>query len=496
MIIKWGKESLIMGVNNFYTKNFYESLKECSRLSALEIVPLILELIHPKSVVDVGCGLGTWLSVFKEFGISECLGIDGDYIDKNMLEIPPEEFLSCDLKNPLQIDKKFDLVISLEVAEHIPVEYAEIFIDSLTRLGPAVLFSAAIPFQGGTGHLNEQWPHYWAKYFWKNKYSAIDCLRKVIWNNEKVAPWYAQNMLCFVRDDSIKKYPLLEREIRNTSIFPLAIVHPKIYRENVMEIPAETLPRTVETMYVVRVETTEPIRDISPPATTNRLLCVVELEGTLIGTLELPICDKIVTSHILADAITAEFSWKIMGRFFEHTVYRNLNIKQEQRGLSLWRGSLRLGEVLLENDQSFWSQVHEQVGWTVFLQEIWGFPDWPRERFYDPHVTVETPKRYHTKESWLTIEVSEELPSIEVSGKELNITLTVGGVVLEFVNVHFEKDFVHAHELRAALTSASGYELCRVAVREGLLGRSIAGSISLRDRLAASAAARNTVAQH
>lgn len=228
-----------MSINTLYTEEFYELLRQGSRRSAREIIPLVLEFIQPKSVVDVGCGLGTWLSVFKEFGIEECLGIDGDYIDKNMLEIPQEKFMSFDLKNPLRIDREFDLVVSLEVAEHIPAECAEIFIDSLTSLGSVVLFSAAIPFQGGTGHLNEQWPHYWAKYFWKNKYSAIDCLRKVIWNNEKVESWYAQNILIFVRQDGIERYPLLERELGNTNTSQLAIVHPRMYLKNFPNIKAE-----------------------------------------------------------------------------------------------------------------------------------------------------------------------------------------------------------------------------------------------------------------
>ncbi|MDB9373117.1 methyltransferase domain-containing protein [Nodularia sphaerocarpa] len=214
--------------NQLYTQNFYQSIREGSRLSAQAVVPLVMELIPVKSLVDVGCGLGTWLSVFKDFGIEDYLGIDGDYVDANMLEIESSKFLCFDLKQPLEIERKFDLVVSLEVAEHLPVESAEIFIHSLTKLGDIVLFSAAIPFQGGLNHLNEQWLEYWGEIFAKYGYVAIDCLRRKIWNNEKVEPWYAQNLLIFVKETCLGEYPLLEREFHQGE-HNLAMVHPKIY---------------------------------------------------------------------------------------------------------------------------------------------------------------------------------------------------------------------------------------------------------------------------
>src|SRR5262249_36128871 len=171
--------------------------------SAREIVPLVLELILVRSIVDVGCALGTWLSVFKECGVQDVLGIDGAHVDLNMLEIPKEQFLAFDLGKPFAIGRQFDLVVSFEVAEHLPPECAEIFVDSLTRLGPVILFSAAAPFQGGENHVNEQWPDYWVKYFQSKGYEAIDCLRKKIWQNSKVEWWYAQNTLMFVRRDHL-----------------------------------------------------------------------------------------------------------------------------------------------------------------------------------------------------------------------------------------------------------------------------------------------------
>ncbi len=212
-----------------YTREFFKGFQRGSRRSAKEVIPLILDLLHPKSVVDVGCGVGCWLSVFNEFGIDDFLGIDGDYVDRKMLEIPEARFLARDLKTPFHLEREFDLVVSLEVAEHLPPERAESFVDSLTRLGPFVLFSAAVPFQGGTRHLNEQWPEYWAEYFNQKAYVTIDCLRKRVWKNDNVECWYAQNMLLFAREASLDGYPRLQQELEDTHPAQLSLVHPRIY---------------------------------------------------------------------------------------------------------------------------------------------------------------------------------------------------------------------------------------------------------------------------
>jgi len=212
-----------------YGKGFYRYRHERWLRSAREIVPLVLELVQPKLVIDVGCGIGTWLSVFKEYGVKDISGIDGDWVDKKMLQIPEERFFLFDLKKPFRMGKQFDLVVSLEVAEHLPSECAETFVDSLVKLGPVVLFSAAIPFQEGTRHTNEQWPDYWVKYFQDRGYVVIDCIRKRIWENDHVEFWYAQNILMFVRRDCLGSRPLLRREFQNTNTSQLSIVHPKLY---------------------------------------------------------------------------------------------------------------------------------------------------------------------------------------------------------------------------------------------------------------------------
>lgn len=205
-----------------------------SRLSAEEIIPIIFKIIKPKSVIDVGCGVGTWLDVFKKNGVKKVLGIDGSYVNKKHLVIPEEEFLVRDLRKPIKLSKKFDLVLSLEVAEHLPKECAETFIYSLTKIGDIILFSAAIPYQGGTNHLNEQWQDYWAKLFKKRDYLPVDFIRKRVWNNQKVKWFYSQNVILYVKKNKLYKNKKLKKEFETAKDFPLSIVHPKKY-----ELPAK-----------------------------------------------------------------------------------------------------------------------------------------------------------------------------------------------------------------------------------------------------------------
>jgi SAM-dependent methyltransferase len=154
---------------------------------------MLLDLFPVSSVVDIGCGDGSWLFVFRKLGVEDILGLDGEYVDRNVLQIPQDRFQAVDLTKPFGLKRVFDLAISLEVAEHLPAESASSFVASLCGLAPAVLFSAAIPFQGGNHHINEQWPDKWAALFRQHGYFLVDCIRKRIWQNEAVEFWYAQS---------------------------------------------------------------------------------------------------------------------------------------------------------------------------------------------------------------------------------------------------------------------------------------------------------------
>ena len=212
-----------------YSYGFYERNRDGIRRSAREIVPLVVDLLDPRSVIDVGCGVGIWLSVFQEAGLQDILGIDGDWVDESQMDIAPENFKRVDLTEPVRLDRQFDLVVSLEVAEHLPESSAEVFVDSLTKLGPVILFSAAIPYQGGTNHVNEQWPDYWVRHFQRNDYFVIDALRRKIWKNDNVEFCYAQNVLLFARRDYLDAHSRLKHEFEQTHPAQLRLVHPRKY---------------------------------------------------------------------------------------------------------------------------------------------------------------------------------------------------------------------------------------------------------------------------
>ena len=189
---------------NLYNNEFYENRHRNTVYSA-EIILSIVGEVLPRiaSAVDVGCGVGTWLNVLKERGATDIQGIDGDWVNRDFLRIPSEDFLEHDLNRSIKLNKKFDLAISLEVAEHIEPDNARNFVSSLASLSDFMLFSAAIPNQGGVGHLNEQWPDYWISLFRDEGFVGMDIVRKRIWDDESIPFWYRQNILLFVKETRI-----------------------------------------------------------------------------------------------------------------------------------------------------------------------------------------------------------------------------------------------------------------------------------------------------
>jgi SAM-dependent methyltransferase len=212
-----------------YTREFFLHQHELARRSADVVVPLVMQLVEPRSVVDVGCGSGAWLAAFADRGVEQILGIDSEAVPPDVLAVPSSVMCTWDLTSPLRLDSTFDLVLCLEVVEHLPQDAGVHLISTLTDLGPFVLFSAAIPQQGGTRHLNEQWQDYWAEAFADRGYVAVDCLRRKVWNDPAVAWWYAQNMLLFAEKASLRGRPALRRELELMGRSQLSIVHPRCY---------------------------------------------------------------------------------------------------------------------------------------------------------------------------------------------------------------------------------------------------------------------------
>ncbi|MGO9303378.1 MAG: class I SAM-dependent methyltransferase [Candidatus Korobacteraceae bacterium] len=210
-----------------YDERFFEGQVAGSLQAARAIVPHIVSLVRPHSVVDVGCGLGTWLKVFQENGIIEIRGFDGDYVDQSRLMIDPTNFTKVDLTRPLNVDRRYDLAICVEVAEHLPERSARYLIRGLTSLAPAVVFSAAIPGQGGLHHLNLQWPPYWQGLFAEHQYVRLDAIRPKIWRDQYINWWYRQNILLYASPDALANSPVL-REEASIPPWDLELIHSSV----------------------------------------------------------------------------------------------------------------------------------------------------------------------------------------------------------------------------------------------------------------------------
>jgi hypothetical protein len=218
-----------------YDARFYAGLAERVSGSARVGAPLIMDLLAPRSAIDIGCGHGDWLHALQLCGVEEILGVDGVHVNPKDLNIPEAAFLAWDLTQPLRVERRFDVALSLEVAEHLPSHCAELFVRSLTALAPAVVFSAAVPGQGGVQHVNEQWPWYWQERFAAAGYRCLDILRKSLWGCPDVAAYYQQNLYLFV--DPAVHAPLLEKHSRDEDT-TLTLVQTYILKQ--MTAPTES----------------------------------------------------------------------------------------------------------------------------------------------------------------------------------------------------------------------------------------------------------------
>tara|TARA_B100000519_G_scaffold199993_1_gene212268 strand:+ start:6839 stop:7579 length:741 start_codon:yes stop_codon:yes gene_type:complete len=212
--------------------------------SANPILNILFKYYLPKKIIDVGCGSGSWLHTAQELGAQSITGIDGLWLKKEMLVSNQIELISHDLEIPFPDLGKYDLAISLEVAEHLTENRAKSFIKDLCKLSKVILFSAAIPGQGGDHHINEQWQSFWCGLFRDNDYKCFDIIRHKVWNNSEVKSWYKQNCLVYVHKDLLQTFNESEK-----SKFPLDIVHNEIFILNPEKFKYLPIIRTLPENY-------------------------------------------------------------------------------------------------------------------------------------------------------------------------------------------------------------------------------------------------------
>lgn len=218
-----------------YTGDGFKSYS--SQRSPQIILDLILDQFPVRSALDVGCGIGNWSGYLQSKNV-EAIGIDGAWVPRENVKLKEGTFLVKDITEKFDLARRFDLVLCLEVAEHMSEQLGEELLNNLVRHGDVIVFSAAIPGQGGFEHVNEQWPSYWVAKFKARGYKAFDLVRPVVWGNQDVKFYYQQN--CFV---AIRESAIPERIVEQ----PVAwdVVHPELY-ERVRD------PRTISLKKVIK----------------------------------------------------------------------------------------------------------------------------------------------------------------------------------------------------------------------------------------------------
>jgi len=209
-----------------YRPDFYNQMDKNSQMSVQVILDVLFKTVpSPKSVIDVGAGVGSWVKALTMHGCKRVIAVEGEWVKNAHLQVPLDVYHLHNLEKPLRMAEKFDLAISLEVAEHLSERRALSFIEDLTLLADIVLFSAAIPGQGGTRHINEQWQQYWVDLFRERRFECFDIIRPHIWDDDRVRFEYRQNMLVFVRQNVAENLGLLR-----TSPLIASVIHPHIAR--------------------------------------------------------------------------------------------------------------------------------------------------------------------------------------------------------------------------------------------------------------------------
>jgi SAM-dependent methyltransferase len=250
-----------MATAEFYSERFYDQQEAGSLRSARRVLREVWRIVKPVAVIDVGCGVAPWLRAAADLGARTIVGIDGEYVSRDRLLVDPSVFHPCDLENGslatvLPQPQRFDLIMCLEVAEHLSDRRAHSFISDLCNLGDMILFSAAVPGQGGTNHINEQWPFYWNAVFQAYDFACFDILRPKLWSDPSIEWWYAQNVLLFARNGSVAFKALSESS--SPTEHPLSLVHPRMH-EHVLQHTSE---RIKELEQAIRISSSSHVEHI------------------------------------------------------------------------------------------------------------------------------------------------------------------------------------------------------------------------------------------
>lgn len=217
-------------LDQHYSQQFYVDQVPDSIRSAEVVLTILFERYKPNSMLDVGCGRGTWLSVAEKMGTHVLHGIDGPWVKSDHILSKGIRFTPTNMEMELPITRKYDLAMSVEVAEHLSQARASSIVGALCKASDVVMFGAAVKGQGGENHINEQRQSYWADLFRANGYLPSDPIRPLCWNDGRVAPWYKQNTLVYVNS---QRSDLLKIFVPSDSNTILDIIHPEMFEKRI-----------------------------------------------------------------------------------------------------------------------------------------------------------------------------------------------------------------------------------------------------------------------
>ncbi len=216
-----------------YDQSFYDEQFEGSIGSARVLLGRLNGLLHPASVLDIGCGRGAWLAAWRELGVQDVLGIDGPWNRQELMIDPALPFRAADLETAVDPARRFDLAMSVEVVEHLSPAAGEGIVQSLTDCADVVLFSAAFTGQGGVHHIHERYHSHWGRQFVARGYAVFDAFRPHFWADERVQPWHRANVFLYVK----RGHPFCEmlnaaQVPQITELAFMDCVHPWLYERS------------------------------------------------------------------------------------------------------------------------------------------------------------------------------------------------------------------------------------------------------------------------
>jgi SAM-dependent methyltransferase len=222
-----------------YDDAFY-AVTQQSRPSAERVTALLKSRLPIASVADFGCARGTWLAAWQRLGVHDVVGVDS--LQAQSFEVEPALIRRADLTRPIDLGRRFDLVHSFEVAEHLPADAAPAFVASLARHGGLIVFSASPPGQGGEHHVNERPYAYWRDLFFRHGYAMYDCLRPLLRGDRTVRYWYRYNIFLFADEAAGSALPADWRRCRVAETGDVPDVAPAWFKARkavVRHIPAQ-----------------------------------------------------------------------------------------------------------------------------------------------------------------------------------------------------------------------------------------------------------------